>query len=154
MSIEEINEFEIELSKLMKKQPTAIKFSTEFKGEAVATFIKEENLIYINQKANRQDVELIMDIAHESRHAYQWQIINGIISNKFDDFLKNKWAKEYEKPIFPHQDFKKYALQSIEIDAIAFSETIIEAKFGKFANVPKWLRPKIDKRKEQIKKGW
>jgi len=63
---------------------------------------------------------------HESRHAFQWQIINGLYTGeeKVELSIIKTWEKEFFEYTSPSNDVdkeKEYLFQEIEKDAISFS---------------------------------
>jgi hypothetical protein len=66
--------------------------------------------------------DAIDTIIHELRHAVQHKAINTPGFWDVDEETRNKWKANTENFIRPEVDFKRYALQPIEVDARTFAD--------------------------------
>ena len=111
-------------------------------------------MILVNSLYKELTPTVVGFLAHETRHAYQHQVIHVQLKPKpSDDPVL--WAHDFEHHIKPSEEsMVDYALQSIEVDAIAYSELFIRKMLKKNLriNVPGYLRPAIDERKAIIEK--
>ena len=82
----------------------------------------------------QNNLEVMVTCFHESRHAYQYNVINGLYQGKDivnEDTIK-QWKHEFESyhsgSGVPSKD-SKYLVQDIEIDAIAFAHKMMLEHF-------------------------
>ncbi len=152
--LEQLNRIEAESSKILGKQPTEVLLLNSDSNIIAAAFMPEENVILVNSIYKELTPTVVGFLAHETRHAYQHQVILGQLKPKpSDDPLT--WAHDFEHHIKPSEEnMVDYVLQAIEIDAIAYSELFIRKmlKRNLRINVPGYLRPSIDERKAIIEK--
>lgn len=150
--LEQLNRIEAESSKILGKQPTEVLLLNSDSNIIAAAFMPEENVILVNSIYKELTPTVVGFLAHETRHAYQHQVIHGQLKPKpSDDPLT--WAHDFEHHIKPSEEnMVDYVLQAIEIDAIAYSELFIRKmlKRNLRINVPGYLRPSIDERKAII----
>lgn len=157
--LEQLNQLERKCSKILQKIPTEVVLLNTKSSTIAAVFLKDDDYIAVNSVYNELSPSVVIFLAHESRHAYQWQVINGLLPAKESDDL-DRWKYEFENHIKPASeinhpdDVKEYALQNIEIDAIAFSELFLQYAVRKSLKVslPDYLRPIVNERKKIIEK--
>ena len=151
---EQLNRIESESSKVLGKFPTEIILLKSDSKVIAAAFMPEENVILVNSIYKELTPTVVGFLAHETRHAYQHQVIHGQIKPKpSDDPLT--WAHDFENHIKPtEENMVDDAFQAIEIAAIADSELFSRKmlKRNLHINVPGYLRPYIDERKAIIEK--
>jgi len=152
--LEQLNRIESESSKILGKQPTEVLLLNSDSNIIAAAFMPEENVILVNSIYNELTPTVVGFLAHETRHAYQHQVILGQLKPKpSDDPIL--WKHDFDSHIKPSEEnMVDYVLQAIEIDAIAYSELFIRKmlKRNLRINVPGYLRPSIDERKAIIEK--
>lgn len=155
-----LNKYEERISKVLDKNNSQVILTSELNNNEAAKYLYLQNIIAINVNIHHSlSLNLLADLSHESRHAYQYQLIEGLIKNENDEHLISQWKEEYNNIINPpenilnEESLKEYALQSIEVDAYAFSELMVQkiAKRTIWLNFPDWLRAKVEKRKKEIK---
>lgn len=86
-------------------------------------FIKEDNEILINKNLLNDPKELIDTMAHEIRHAYQWQCAER--GENVQDILFRTSFENYIMPFTQDeitQNFMDYKQQLVEADADAFAD--------------------------------
>lgn len=86
-------------------------------------FIKENNEILINKDLLNNPKELVNTIAHEIRHAYQWQCANRGVT--MEDLLYKRNFENYITPFTQeeiYQNYIDYKQQLVEADAEAFAD--------------------------------
>lgn len=157
--LEQLNQLEKVCSKTLQKIQTEVLLLNSDSSVIAALFLRDDNCIAVNSIYSELSPTVVIFLAHESRHAYQWQVINGQIPSKPSDDIE-KWKYEFENHIKPASeinhpdDVKEYALQSIEIDAIAYSELFLQQMVKKSLKVslPDYLRPLVNERKGIIEK--
>lgn len=152
--LEQLNRIEAESSKILGKQPTEVLLLNSDSNVIAAAFMPEENVILVNSIYKELTPTVVGFLAHETRHAYQHQVIHGQLKPKPSDD-QFTWAHDFEHHIKPSEEnMVDYASQSIEVDAIAYSELFIRKMLKKNLriNVPGYLRPAIDERKTIIEK--
>ncbi|MDY0277398.1 MAG: hypothetical protein RBQ97_04875 [Acholeplasma sp.] len=154
---EEIKFFEEKVSKLMRKPTIEIIYKDFGTGKDV---IYNNNKLYINSNNIKElSNALIESIIRESRTHYQELVITNKITNRINESTKMKWENEFPNRDIRQSDLnslsalKKFALQAIEIDRIAYTEFFINAYLGLKMNydLPSWLRVEVNKRKDEIK---
>jgi hypothetical protein len=152
--LEQLNRIETESSKVLGKFPTEILLLNSDSKVVAAAFMPEDNVILVNSIYTELTPTVIGFLAHETRHAYQHQVIHGDINPKPSD-NPELWKKEFDNHIKPSEDnMVDYATQAIEVDAIAYSEIFINKMLKRKLkiDVPGYLRPLIEERKAIIEK--
>lgn len=155
--LDQLNEIEKQISALLGKQHTPIYFLETDSLIIAAGYIKEDKIIVINSKYQRITPTIISFIAHESRHAYQDQVVNGLIKPSMIDNVED-WHRELSSTLSPSStdinaaSFQEYCLQKIEIDALAFSELFIQKtiKNSIHLTIPDFLLNSVENRKKEI----
>jgi hypothetical protein len=152
--LEQLNRIEAESSKILGKQPTEVLLLNSDSNIIAAAFMPEENVILVNSIYKELTPTVVGFLAHETRHAYQHQVILGQLKPKpSDDPIL--WKHDFDSHIKPSEEnMVDYASQAIEVDAIAYSELFICKMFKRKLkiNVPGFLRPAVDERKAIIEK--
>jgi hypothetical protein len=93
-------------------------------------------------------MEIQVTCFHESRHAFQWKVINGEYSGSevVDSLTTQKWKdemKNYNSPTKKDIPEEKYLMQAIEIDAIAFAHKMMLEHFGVKTLIPDCIKGSI-----------
>lgn len=122
-----------------------------------AVFIDKAFVIYFNQDwlENATLLEITVTAFHESRHAYQRAVVDLCIDNEHEEIV-SQWRKEFEAYNMPNECDNEendayYLQQSIEIEAIAYSNYLIERLFGIKSIIPRLIKYKVGCRFEEIK---
>lgn len=97
-----------------------------YNSEINAMFMKETYSIVFNENwLGKADVLEVFKCAfHETRHAYQRACIGFPEIMKHDEKEVQSWKEEFEQ--YKNPDFKGYAEQAIEKDAIKYSEIMLQ----------------------------
>lgn len=102
-----------------------------------AIFQKEDNIIAFNEnwiENVENNMEIMITCFHESRHAFQYQVIKGhykgseSVSRDTLDLWKSEF-NQYHTPSGEQKNDKEYLFQDIEIDAIAFAHKMMLEHF-------------------------
>ena len=112
--------------------------------------MKENNIIIFDSEwlKNSTIAELMTTCLHETRHSFQWNVINN---RYFGSVVVNPntikiWAKEFMYYNIPSnkisQDFE-YLFQDIEIDAIAFSYKFMLELLGITISIPEFIQEQV-----------
>lgn len=139
-------------SSVLGKTPTQVFLLNTDSKVIAGGFMPEENVILINSMYTELTPTVVGFIAHESRHAYQNEIIAGKLKPKASDQLE-QWQSDFKAQWMPtEENMSDYAFQTMEIDAIAYSELFLTRFFNKKLKikVPETLRVHVDARKNQI----
>jgi hypothetical protein len=113
-----------------------------------AVFNPELYVIAFNENwlnAVENNLEVMVTCFHESRHAYQYNVINGLYKGEdaVNEDTKKQWKQEFESYYsgsgVPSQD-NKYLVQDIEIDAIAFAHKMMLEHFEVKTIIPKPIK--------------
>lgn len=140
------NELQIELNKICKTylcdiEPIPIVFDNTIKSTAIYHF--ELNAIILHPKNINNRNRLLTSMLHELEHYCQWIYVNNFKTNK-----AKKWAKEIQNY---NTTKEHYYNQEIEIDAIAFSQIIMQTEYNITVELPnKKIQNKINKYKQQL----
>lgn len=102
-----------------------------------AIFRKDENIIAFNENwidGVENNMEIMVTCFHESRHAFQYQVIKGdyIGTETIDKDTIDIWKSEFDQYHTPSGDISSdngYLFQNIEIDAIAFAHKMMLEHF-------------------------
>lgn len=78
----------------------------------------------------------IETIAHETRHAYQYQLVNREL--KWYEFTAKKWKRNWEGYFSSSKDMLMYNNQAIERDAQKYSIKILKKHRGRYKNEAYW----------------
>jgi hypothetical protein len=110
-------------------------------------FLKEKYIIAFNEEWIEQanPMEIQVTCFHESRHAFQWKVINGDYSGTEveDSITIQKWKDEmsnYNSPTKKDIPEEEYLKQEIEIDAIAFAHKMMLEHFGIKTVIPDCIK--------------
>lgn len=116
-------------------------------------FLKDEYIIAFNEEWLEQanPMEVQVTCFHESRHAYQWKVINDEYTGTevIDPMTIDKWKDEmsnYNSPTKKDIPEEKYLRQEIEIDAIAFAHKMMLEHFGVKTIVPQIIKLDVTNR--------
>lgn len=77
-------------------------------------------------------------IAHETRHAYQYSVVNRDL--KWYEFTAKKWKRNWEGYFSSTVDNVLYNNQSIERDAQKYSIKFLKKHASKYKNEEDWIR--------------
>jgi len=91
-----------------------------------SVFFKDDYSIGFDISAFHHPFQIVAAAFHESRHAFQWQIIKGLYDGEeiISNITKEKWKMEFSEYKPPSKNArleKQYLIQDIEIDAILFA---------------------------------
>ncbi|QLY40159.1 hypothetical protein HF295_04495 [Hujiaoplasma nucleasis] len=140
-------------SKILQiKTPEVRYFNNELldKKGINAIFQKEDYIIAFNEnwiESVKNNMEIMITCFHESRHAFQYQMIKGnykgteIISNNTIELWKSDF-NQYHTPSGDKTKDKEYLIQDIEIDAISFAHQMMQEHFGVKTIVPDEIKEK------------
>lgn len=110
-------------------------------------FLKDKYIIAFNEDWIEQanQLEIYATCFHESRHAFQWKVINSEYSGTevIDSITIQKWKDEmnnYNTPTKKDIPEEEYLKQAIEIDAIAFAHKMMLELFGVKTLVTKCIK--------------
>jgi hypothetical protein len=114
-------------------------------------FLKDKFIIAFNESwidTVENWLEVMISCFHEARHAFQYELIEGVYkgSEIIDKQVINAWKKEFENyntTIGIEELDKKYLFQDIEIDAILFSHKKIKQLFGVDTVIPSKVKEYI-----------
>lgn len=105
--------------------------------------MKEKYIIAFNEEWIEQanPMEIQVTCFHESRHAFQWEVINGEYSGTkiLNSLTIQKWKDEmcnYNSPTQKDITDEEYLKQAIEIDALAFAHKMMLEHFGVKTVIP------------------
>lgn len=109
-------------------------------------FLKEKYIIAFNEEWIEQanPMEIQVTCFHESRHAFQWKMIQGEYQGKsnIDSKTIQIWIEEmsnYNSPTKKDIPEEEYLKQKIEIDAIAFAHYQIMKLYNVKSIIPKCI---------------
>src|SRR5690554_5309684 len=94
------------------------------------------------------NLEVMVTCFHESRHAYQYNVVNGLYQGKdaINGDTKNQWKQEFKSyhsgSGVPSKD-SKYLVQDNEIDAIAFAHKMMLEYFEVKTIIPESIKEKV-----------
>jgi len=109
--------------------------------------MKEKYIIAFNEEwieqANPMEVQITC--FHETRHAFQWKVINNKYSGVeiIDPIIVRKWRDEmnnYKQPTKKDTPEEEYLMQEIEIDAVAFAHKMMLEHFGVKTVIPECIK--------------
>ena len=90
---------------------------SEIEDEVLAFYIKSNNTIILSKSClNENNLSVLETIAHEVRHAYQWQYIE-----RFDDKFARRLAKNFRNYVTVFSDEDAYYNQFVEKDASKYA---------------------------------
>ena len=85
---------------------------------------------------------MLQFVAHEARHAYQWESFNNpgrhIVSNRTMDRWRENWLHNLNDAGWPDPD---HVRQPIEWDAYYFTDQITRNQFGRPDYYLNWYSP-------------
>lgn len=92
--------------------------------------IPELNLIILDVNKHEDNMMLLVSLAHEIRHIYQYLVVN---KKEYQEDVGIKTVKKWHNNLKKYKDstFKNYEDQDIEIDANAFAYIISMVVLGK-----------------------
>lgn len=115
-----------------------------------SVFLKEKYIIAFNEEWIEQanPTEVQVTCFHESRHAFQWKVINSEYTGTKDveSHTIQKWKDEMSNCNSPtEKDIpeEEYLKQAIEIDAIAFAHKMMLEHFGLKTVIPECIKNNI-----------
>lgn len=114
-------------------------------------FIKEKCIIAFNEEWIEQatPMEIQVTCFHETRHAFQWKLINGEYqgSNNVDSKTIEIWKNEmsnYNSPTKKDIPEEEYLRQEIEIDAIAFAHLQMNKLYNVKSVIPDIIKMEVN----------
>ena len=138
---------------LQIKMPEVLFFNNKTLDEKGinAIFQKEDYIIAFSEnwiKSVKTNMEIMITCFHESRHAFQYQVIKGnykgteSISNNTLELWKSEF-NQYHAPSGEIENDNDYLYQDIEIDAISFAHKMMLEHFGVKTIVPDEVKEKF-----------
>lgn len=126
-------------------------YNQDFTDKGInSIFLKDKYIIAFNEEWLEQanQMEIQVTCFHESRHAFQWKVINGEYSGSevVDSLTIQKWKDEmsnYSSPSKKDIPEVEYLKQAIEIDAIAFAHKMMLEHFGVKTMIPECIKEYI-----------
>lgn len=123
-----------------------------------AIFRKEENIIAFNENwidGVENKMEIMVTCFHESRHAFQYQVIKGdyMGTETVDKDTIDIWKSEFTQYHTPSGDVSsdnRYLFQDIEIDAIAFAHKRMLEYFKVKTIIPDEIREEVNYKRRSI----
>jgi hypothetical protein len=116
----------------------------------IAMYNRLESEIIFNKGIvyDTPEVEAIITLVHESRHAYQWDRINHPKKAIESKALLDQWKQEFENfsLIDPNQNEDKYLKMAIEIDAIAYTHITMLALTEEKTVIPNIIKEAVETR--------
>jgi transcriptional regulator with XRE-family HTH domain len=113
-------------------------------------FLNDKYIIAFNEEWIEQANQLEIQVTcfHESRHAFQWKVINSEYTGTevVDSLTIQKWSDEmsnYNSPTKKDIPEEEYLKQAIEIDAIAFAHKMMLEHFGVKTVIPECIKNNI-----------
>jgi hypothetical protein len=105
--------------------------------------IFNKNIVY-----DTPEVEAIVTLVHESRHAYQWDRINHPKKAIEPKELLETWKKDFEHfSVLDRKQTEDQSLNlSIEIDAIAYTHITMIALVGEKTVIPEVIKEAVEAR--------
>ena len=103
--------------------PIPILFSDDI-GTDEARYDLKEQVIWLNTKNQNNFISLLDSVLHELEHLYQHYYISNCDTPK-----ARRWKKEFENYIADEDPFGNLT-QEIEIDAMAFSQLVLQLDYG------------------------
>ena len=100
-----------------------------------AVFLRDDNIVGFNETwlNSVEWLEVMVTCFHESRHAFQHEVINDRYNGKIkiDSATKELWTKETNdyKSRFNYSSDDIYLVQDLELDAIAFAHKMMLEHF-------------------------
>jgi hypothetical protein len=115
-------------------------------------FLKERNIIAFNEEWIEQanPMEIQVTCFHETRHAFQWKLIQGEYQGdcNIDSKTIQIWKEEmnsYNSPTKKYIPEEEYLRQKIEIDAIAFAHFQMNELFEISTIIPDLIKDEVTK---------
>ena len=86
--------------------------------------------VVVNSKMIIYELEVMKCLIHETRHYYQYHVIN----NNIEHPLKNLWIEDLENSSLTHplndDELANYITSSIEVDAFAYTKYILKLLYN------------------------
>ncbi|HAX02700.1 MAG: hypothetical protein A2Y45_01325 [Tenericutes bacterium GWC2_34_14] len=120
------------------------------KKDINAVFLRNDNIIGFNETwlESVEWLEVMVTCFHESRHAFQHEVINNRYKGniKIDSPTKELWVKETSeyKSKFTNSSDETYLMQDMEIDAIAFAHKMMLVHFEVKTIIPDIIKHRIE----------
>lgn len=129
-------------------------YNQDFTNKGInSIFLKEKYIIAFNEEWIEQANQLEIQVTcfHESRHAFQWKVINGEYTETevVNSLTIQKWIYEmgnYNSPTQKNIPEEEYLKQAIEIDAIAFAHYQMNKLFEVKTVIPDIIKDKVERR--------
>ncbi|MFA7105722.1 MAG: hypothetical protein WC154_00325 [Candidatus Izemoplasmatales bacterium] len=115
---------------LQIEEPEVVFYKTEGKDDLNirSVFFKEKYQIGFDSDALKvaHTFQIAAAAYHESRHAFQWQVVNDLYTGNevVNIITKKSWMNDfmnYDSPSIDEKEEKEYLSQSIEVDAVMFA---------------------------------
>lgn len=131
-------------------------FSQEKSNGNYLSAYTKDSIIYMNREwtMNVDEINVIHVMFHEARHIYQRFLVEGKRESKYISKKDiEQWAIEFSHYVLPENEEKQdnnYYSQSIEIDAIAFSNLLVLKMFDVKAEVLPEIKEKVEERTKEV----
>lgn len=137
------------------KEPEVVFFKTEGNDDLNIRSVFFKEIYQIGFDSEALEVAPLFQIVaaayHESRHAFQWLVINGLYTGRelIEQETIDVWRSEfcnYTSPSLDDYKEKEYLLQEIEVDAILFAYNQWEDVIDEDVLIPAKIRSEITHR--------
>lgn len=111
-----------------------------------AVFLRDDNIVGFNETwlNSVEWLEVMVTCFHESRHAFQHEVINDKYNGniKIDSATKELWTKETNdyKSRFNDSSDDVYLIQDLDLDAIAFAHKMMLEHFEIKTIIPETIK--------------
>jgi len=141
-------------SKILQINAPEVRFFNDLNADQKsinAIFNPKQYVIAFNEKwldNVENNMEVIVTCFHESRHAFQYSVINNIYqgSETISADIVSQWESEFESyhsgSGVPSKD-ENYLFQDIEIDAIAFAHKMMLEHFEVKTIIPDSIKERV-----------
>lgn len=113
-------------------------------------YVDEINIININLDIFKEltEFDFTVFLIHEMRHAYQYFQIKKVDTKDEPKEVIKIWKEELKN--YKNPNSKDYLMQSIEIDAVAFTSYFSKKYLKKELIIPEIIQDKVVKRIQEI----
>lgn len=142
------------LANYLKIQPCEITFLTmdgEYKNMP-GFYVNDKYIINVNtlEVNNFTDLELTSFLIHEMRHAYQHVLVKSNQTRHEEKSIIKKWKEEIENYVNPVLNKEDYLIQSIEVDAVAFTAYFTKKYLNQELIIPEIIKNRVLNRIKEI----
>lgn len=130
---------------------TFLKMECEYKNMpgfyVDGAYIINVNTLVVN---NFTDLEFTSFLIHEMRHAYQHVLVKNNLTRHEKKSVIKVWKEEIENYVNPVLNKEEYLIQSIEIDAVAFTAYFTKKYLNQDLIIPEIIQNKVLNRIKEI----